>query len=64
MIELIAKRRLPYAGKVYEAGAAFSAGAADARILALAGLASLAESEASVTKPRRQYRRRDMRAEA
>jgi hypothetical protein len=64
MIELIAKKRLPYAGKVYPAGAAFSASAKDARILTLAGIASPAEPEATVTRPRRQYRRRDMRAEA
>jgi hypothetical protein len=64
MIELIAAKRLSYAGKVYSAGAVFSASAADARILTLTGFASLAEPEATVTKPRRQYRRRDMRAEA
>jgi hypothetical protein len=66
MTPLIAKKRLTYAGKRYSIGDPFSASAGDARILTVTGLASFAEPEAppTVTKPRRQYRRRDMRAEA
>jgi hypothetical protein len=66
MTPLIAKKRLNYAGKQYAVGDPFSASVADARILVLSGIASawLSEEPPTVTKPRRQYRRRDMRAEA
>jgi hypothetical protein len=69
MLNLIAKKRLTYAGKPYAVGDPFSASAADARILTVTGLASLAEAEAppalvAEARTKRQYRRRDMRADA
>lgn len=69
MTNLIAKKRLTYAGKPYAVGAQFLASAEDARILTFAGVASLAEPEAPATpvaeaRVKRQYRRRDMRADA
>lgn len=61
MQELIAKKRLDYAGKRYAIGAHFAATAEDARILTLVGLAAPVNAE---PPERRRYRRRDMRAQA
>jgi hypothetical protein len=62
MTQLIANKRLDYAGKSLAAGERFEATAGDARTLTVTGLATLAEPEAQPA--RRRYKRRDMQAEA
>lgn len=67
MKHLVAKKQLDYSGNRYSAGARFDATSADARILTVTGLATLAdiESPATAESPsRRRYKRRDMQAEA
>ena len=63
MKQLIAKKRLSYAGKSIASGAQFAATDGDARILTVIGFAVEQEVLPDVPK-RRSYKRRDMRAEA
>jgi hypothetical protein len=66
MTNLIAEKTFFYGGKTRRKGDEFAATDAHALMLLRTRQASLnaAPEAASVTKPRRQYRRRDMRAEA
>lgn len=71
-MRLRARRRLPYAGKTYQAGEEFEASEADARLLVAAGSCEPLEAMPSgKPKPAKQqrvkpgrYQRRDLRAES
>lgn len=70
MTKLIAERPVFYAGRTRRKGEVFEATAADAKLLLLTRQVKAQETEVDtepavelVAKPRRQYRRRDMRAE-
>lgn len=62
MARLIAKKPCYYAGRTHPVGEVFEAIEGHARLLVLAGAAERQEPEAP--RQRRQYRRRDMQAEA
>lgn len=65
MTKLIAQKSFFYGGRTLRKGEAFDATPAHAEMLLRTRQATAQEVEAAptVTKPRRQYRRRDMRAE-